>query len=273
MPEDMMSFEEAMRQLQFTEDELQKLVTSGALRAFRSGGEMKFRAGDLDAVKKERETEPTIIIPAAGGGEAADETVVAGVSEDLQVEMPADLVVDESAQTVVGAGADEAGTPTVAIPDQGTEELVFDDKELEVLPLEEEAAGTQAAEAATVVEDASGEITVAGEEAGYEEEAAEARPPSSRRRVLSSRVGPAASRRKSAAFEVRRGSPFMAVLLGATAAFAIFALSVFGVVLMKGHRAGQGTKAETIYVPGYLQQFYKDKKDGGWDWKSWGEPE
>ncbi len=260
MPEDMISFEDAMKQLQFTEEELQKLVTSGALRAFRSGGEMKFRVGDLDAVKKERETEPTIIIPAIGGDDDADETVVGGAPaaiEELQVEMPADLVIDESAQTVVGGGGDEMGTPTVAIPEGGTEELVFDDKDLEVLPLEEEAAGTQAAEAATIVEETGGDITVADEGADYDAEADEGRSPSSRRRVLSSRVGPAASRRKSAAFEVRKGSPFMAVVLGLTAALAIFALSVFGVVLMRGYRAGQGTKAEGKYVPGYLQDLYK----------------
>jgi len=262
MPEDMISFDEAMKELQFTEEELQKLVTSGALRAFRSGGEMKFRAGDLDAVKKERETEPTIIIPAAGGDDLADETVVAGVSDEFQVEMPDDLIVDESAQTVVGAGEDAQGAPTVAIPeDQGTEELVFDDKELEVLPLEEEAAGTQAAEAATIVED-GGEITVA-EEGEYEDEVEE-KVPSSRRRVLSSRIGPSASRRKSAAFEVRRGSPIMAVVLVLSAAAALFALSVFGVILMKGYRAGQGSTSETMYVPGFLQDLYKKTK-------SWGE--
>jgi hypothetical protein len=113
MPEEMVSFEDAMKRLQFTEDEIQKLVTSGALRAFRSGGEMKFRASDLDAVKKERETEPTIIIPAASGDES-EETVVGG-GGDLRVEMPEDLV-DESAQTVVGGGRDQ-GAPTVTIPE------------------------------------------------------------------------------------------------------------------------------------------------------------
>jgi len=271
MPEDMVSFDDAMKQLQFTEEELQKLVTSGALRAFRSGGEMKFRAGDLDAVKKERETEPTIIIPAAGGDDGADETVIAGVGEELQVEMPDDLVVDESAQTVVGGGGDETGAPTIAIPeDQGTEELVFDDKELEVLPLEEEAAGTQAAEAATIVEDTGGDITVA-EDDGYAEEESASRPPSSRRRVLSSRIGPAASRRRSAAFEVRRGNPVMSIVLVLSAAVALFALSIFGTVLVKGYRIGVNTPSEAKYVPGFLRQFYDDEKDGGWDIKRWGE--
>ncbi|MHC4914619.1 MAG: helix-turn-helix domain-containing protein [Planctomycetota bacterium] len=265
MPDDMVSFDEAMKQLQFTEEELQKLVTSGALRAFRSGGEMKFRAGDLDAVKKERETEPTIIIPAAGMDDGADETVVAA-GDELQVEMPDDLVVDESAQTVVSGDADQ-GAPTVTIPeDQGTEELVFDDRELEVLPLEEEAAGTQAAEAATIVED-GGDITVADEMAEADVAEAEVgRPPSSRRRVLSSRVGAAASRRKSAAFEVRKGSPIMAVVLVVSAAAAVFALSVFGSYLIKDYRVGMGSESETSYVPGYLRDMFESTK-------KWGEPQ
>lgn len=254
MPEEMIGFEEAMRRLQLSEEELQNLVAGGTLRAFRSGGAMKFKAADLDGLKKERETEPTIIIPAApsaAGGE-------------LRVEMPEDLVVDESAQTVVGEGS-EAATPTVAIPEQGTEELVFDDKELEVLPLEEEAAGTQAAgEAATVVEDAGAgpaEITVS-------EEGAEGGPgqaPSGRRKPgLASRVGSAASRRRSAAFEVRRGNPVMTVILGVTAAACLFVLSIFGVVVAQGYRAG-APPTDSAYVAGYLQ--------GCYDWASkLGEP-
>jgi hypothetical protein len=251
MAEEMVSFEEAMKRLQFTEDELQKLVTSGALRAFRSGGEMKFRAGDLEAVKKERETEPTIIIPAVGGDDG-----------ELRVEMPDDLVVDESAQTVVSSGGKRSqGAPTVTIPeDQGTEELVFDDKELEVLPLEEEAAGTQAAEAATVVE-GGGDITVA--EGGGDEAAEAGKPPSSRRRALSSRVGPAVSRRKSAAFEVRKGSPIMSTVLMITAVAAVFALCLFGAYMVEDYRAGVGTESETKYVPGFVQDFFEKTKTWG----------
>lgn len=258
MADEMVGFEEAMKRLQLSEQELQNLVATGTLRAFRAGGQMKFKAADLEAVKKERATEPTIIIPAAGIEEA---TV-----PELKVEMPADLMVDESAQTVVGASGEgaEAVSPTVAIPEHGTEELVFDDKELEVLPLEDEAAGTQTAgEAATVVEStegAPGEITVS-EDGG---EVAEAKPSSGRRPGLSSRVGPTISRRRSAAFEVRKGNPIMTVVLGVTAAVCIFTLSVFGVYLARGYRAGKAP-TDSIYVAGYLKGLY--------DWSSkLGEP-
>jgi len=255
MADEMIGFEEAMKRLQLSEQELQNLVAAGTLRAFRSGGQMKFKAADLEAVKKERATEPTIIIPAASISEAA--------SPELRVEMPADLVVDESAQTVVGR-SEEAVSPTVAIPEHGTEELVFDDKELEVLPLEDEAAGTQTAgEAATVVEStegAPGEITVS-EDGG---EAAPAKPSSSRRPGLSSRVGPSISRRRSAAFEVRKGNPIMTVVLGVTAAVCIFTASIYGVVLARGYRSGN-PPTDSIYVAGYLKSLY--------DWSSkLGEP-
>jgi excisionase family DNA binding protein len=261
MPEEMISFEEATRRLQLSEEELQNLVASGTLRAFRSGGQMKFKAADLEGLKKERETEPTIIIPAATGAPV-------GAGGELRVEMPEDLVVDESAQTVVGggeAGGSEATTPTVAIPEQGTEELVFDDKELEVLPLEEEAAGTQAAgESATVVEEAGAvpaEITVSEEGA----EGEPGRAPSGRRKPgLASRVGSAASRRRSAAFEVRKGNPVMTVVLGVTAAMGLFVLSIFGVMVAQGYRAG-APPTDSAYVAGYLQ--------GCYDWASkLGEP-
>jgi excisionase family DNA binding protein len=256
MADEMIGFEEATKRLQLSEQELQNLVAAGTLRAFRSGGQMKFKAADLEAVKKERATEPTIIIPAASVSEAA--------SPELRVEMPADLVVDESAQTVVGR-SEEAVSPTVAIPEHGTEELVFDDKELEVLPLEDEAAGTQTAgEAATVVEStegAPGEITVS-EDGG--EAAPAAKPSSSRRPGLSSRVGPSISRRRSAAFEVRKGNPIMTVVLGVTAAVRIFTASIYGVILARGYRSGQAP-TDSIYVAGYLKGLY--------DWSSkLGEP-
>jgi hypothetical protein len=78
--------------------------------------------------------------------------------------------------------------------------------------------------------------------------------------VLSSRVGPSASRRRSAAFEVRKGSPVMTVVLGLTAAAGLFCLSVFGVIVAKGYRAGP---PDSMYVPGYLENFYKKMSDWG----------
>jgi len=58
---------EAMQILGINENDLQTLVARGDLRAFRSAGTMKFRRDDISSLKTEKGTEPTIIIPAAGG--------------------------------------------------------------------------------------------------------------------------------------------------------------------------------------------------------------
>lgn len=69
MPEgELLDAREAMSVLGINENELQTLVARGDLRAFRSAGTMKFRRDDVGALKSEKGTEPTIIIPAAGPG-------------------------------------------------------------------------------------------------------------------------------------------------------------------------------------------------------------
>jgi hypothetical protein len=114
------------------------------------------------------------------------------------------------------------------------------------------------------VVESGGDITVA-EGTGDEVEET-GRPPSSRRKApLSSRVGPAVSRRKSAAFEVRKGNPIMALVLMLTAAAAIFALCVFGSYLVEDYRTGVGTAGEAKYVPGFLEDMFNKTK-------TWGEP-
>jgi len=64
----MLDFTQALSELQMSEAELQNLTAKGELRAFRSGGTMKFRKADIDYLKNERATEPTIQIPAEGSG-------------------------------------------------------------------------------------------------------------------------------------------------------------------------------------------------------------
>lgn len=68
---DLLDAREAMQLLGINENELQTLVARGDLRAFRSAGTMKFRRDDVSALKAEKGTEPTIIIPASGGRKAS----------------------------------------------------------------------------------------------------------------------------------------------------------------------------------------------------------
>ncbi len=81
---DYYTFEEVLAELQIDEEELKRLVSQGELRGFRDGASMKFRAEDVDRLKKGRETEPTIIL----------------TDSDAEISLPSeqDLVVDEEAR-------------------------------------------------------------------------------------------------------------------------------------------------------------------------------
>ncbi|MCA8959472.1 MAG: hypothetical protein KDC38_03115 [Planctomycetes bacterium] len=53
---------EALQQLGLTEDELNDLVARGELRAFRDGDDVNFKSEDIAALRRSRETEPTIVL-------------------------------------------------------------------------------------------------------------------------------------------------------------------------------------------------------------------
>ncbi|HZN62531.1 MAG TPA: helix-turn-helix domain-containing protein, partial [Planctomycetota bacterium] len=55
------SFEEVMRELELSEEDLKRMVSEGELRAFRDENKMKFKREDVEHLKKGRITEPTII--------------------------------------------------------------------------------------------------------------------------------------------------------------------------------------------------------------------
>jgi len=267
MPDELIGFDEALKLLQINETELQGMVARGDLRAYRSGGTMKFKRADVDGLRRQRETEPTIIIPASAGATAEptapteQAAPVGAPGGEIQLEMPGDEI-DESAQTV-GPSVVPAGA------EKGTEDLVFDDSELEVLPLEDDMAGTAtvAAEEATIaapgpIEEA--EITIAAEgDEDFEPTVAEEQPSSRRERAEAGVSGRTMiSRRTSAAFAVKRGNPVMTIGLILVAAVAIFTLSVFGVILITDYVDAKGKK----YMPKYLIEL------GVEDMKDWGKP-
>ncbi len=248
---DLIDFNEAKGVLQMDEAELQNLVTRGELRAFRSGGTMKFKRADVEGFKKERETEPTIIIPA----EQTAASIDAPPTEALQIDLPDDCGIDESAATVVPGG------------DAGTEEIVFDDSDLEILPVDDESASAVTSEI-TVQEAAVGapsrmvEETVEIEEDDIEVEEDYDESPSGRRSA-SSRMSSVPSRRISAAYEAAPGSPAMTAVLIVTAATMIFLGSVFGVILWKGYGTDGGDGTYVKYVPNYLSGLYDAVKEIG----------
>ena len=72
---DYFSFEDVMRELELSEEDLKRMVSEGELRAFRDENKMKFKKDDVEHLKKGRITEPTIILPSTPGG-GQDETVL-----------------------------------------------------------------------------------------------------------------------------------------------------------------------------------------------------
>ena len=241
MPEgEMLEFAQVLSELQMGEQDLQNLIARGELRAFRAGGTMKFRRADVDMLKKERATEPTIIIPAAG-------------SQQVNVDVPQDLGVDESAATVVPEATPGGAAPTVNLGGQsGTEEIVFEDSDLEILPLETDASA------------ATAEVTVAAEEPVIVDtdptvvDEQPAAPASSRRE----QAAPGVSRRTMAAYAKEPGDPVWTIGLVLTSILFVFVGSVFAVMLWKGYY-NEDMKAR--YVPAYLQGIQETVK-------SWGDP-
>lgn len=245
---EMIELSQALAELQMSEAELQNLIARGDLRAFRSGGTVKFRKSDIEALKKERSTEPTIIIPAAS---------VSGPA--VNVDVPQDLGVDESAATVVPETTPGGAAPTVQLGGgkSGTEEIVFEDSDLRILPMEGSDASA-----------ATAEVTVTAEEPVSEApppptpSKREARP--SRRSSRAAEEGaPAPSRRSQAVYAREPGSPIMSALLAATCLLLVFVGSIFAVMLWKGY---YNEARRAAYVPNYLQSLQQSAKD-------WGNPE
>src|SRR5687768_15011755 len=119
---------EAMSLLGINENDLQTLVARGDLRAFRSAGTMKFRRDDVSALKTEKGTEPTIIIPASGNRKGS------GILPAVQAANKPGSKVTSS----VGVGQENA-----------TGEIVLDD--IELMPTDDAAHTQQVTVAGTAI--------------------------------------------------------------------------------------------------------------------------
>ncbi len=239
---DMVDFEMALSELQMSEPELQDLIARGDLRAFRSGGTMKFRRSDVDAMKRERATEPTIIIPA-------------GASE-VNADVPMDTGVDESAATVVPEVTPGGAAPTVELdggsggrPRSGTEEILFEDSDLEILPLEDSAAASAATVTAEEPVSAPRPARRSSTRAPRQSSAAAAAP-----------AGAPSQRRSHAAYSREAASPLMTAGLVLTTIVFICLGSVFGVMLWKGYYSEE---KRAMYVPSFLKGLQESFKNVG----------
>jgi len=246
---DMIDFTQALAELQMSDSELQNLIARGDLRAFRSGGTMKFRRGDILKLKQERATEPTIIIPAAD----ASNMGLGSRGTSLNMDVPQDLGIDESAATVVPEPTAGGAAPTVDLgrAGSGTEEIVFDDSDLDMMPMDDASAATS-------------DVTVAAEEpVTLAMPSAEAVPlRSAPRRASRAEEGAVSARRSQAVYAKDPANPFFTACLVLTCVVSIFIGSIFGVILWKGYF---NEKMASKFVPGYLRGMQESAK-------TWGDP-
>jgi hypothetical protein len=138
---DYFSFEDVMKELEVSEEDLKRMVSEGELRAFRDENKMKFKKEDVESLKKGRITEPTIILPSTPSSETTDETVL-----DLDIGQETAALSDTSAQlAAVGKGQEEdLVVPTEEVGSESEETFIEEDTDTglstEPLKLADEAA-------------------------------------------------------------------------------------------------------------------------------------
>lgn len=159
---ELVSFEDAARELQVGTEEVTRLVASGELQTGEEGGLLKIERGSLDAYKSGREEAPLLLTEAEPEPEVAPSLGLAaeGAAEEAEAE-------GEPVEAAAEAGGD-------------TTESIFGDEDFELETFAETAEeGVGAGEELAELEEA-------GEELGAEEMAeltAEAGAPVSRRAV------------------------------------------------------------------------------------------
>jgi excisionase family DNA binding protein len=150
-----LNFDEVMKELEVTDDELRRMVSEGELRAFRSENKMKFRKEDVAGLKKGKEREPTILLPTEGAEEAPAEELElelepegeAAAAEEAPVELeeseaapaaeeaPVELDLDEAeaapAELELEPAAEVSEEPVV---EEATADETFVDAEEEAVP-------------------------------------------------------------------------------------------------------------------------------------------
>ena len=246
---DYFSFEDVMRELELSEEDLKRMVSEGELRAFRDENKMKFKREDVDNLKKGRITEPTIILPSTPGAQQ-DETVL-----DLDIQ-------EEQAALSADAGPSGSAGDT-APPSAETDDLMLAPTEGEKVGseteetfIEEESDTGLTTEPLKLADEVESAETVETETVG--EEAVEEEKPSKSRRV-SRRMVAVGEGVSEEELETRRpGSWVTATLI---AAFVLAGYSMFFVqdlLMMENGRQEQPSGLTAGFAKWTLNQFWGD---------------
>jgi len=252
---------EAMELLNIPENELQNLVARGDLRAFRSAGTMKFRRDDVQALKTEKGTEPTIIIPATGARKPGQSGILAAVGDQPAAPAPAPAADVNATDQIILEDIELQAPDSMATQQQTVVSEPVGSTPDGATMMEPSVGAAQTGEM-TVVDQAADEASVgtgpAAPVAGGTRAGSGAPKVSSR---VGSSVGPAVSRvrqpsvavarRTATVYEPKTAHPIWTAVLIINAAVMLFSVSVYGVMLTKG--SYDKTSGQRI-IPPHLKQ-------------------
>ena len=113
--------EEALKRLQMTSAQLDALVSEGELRSFRDGGTIRFKAEDIENLKKRSETEATVVLGGAkkGSAEPADDETSEVDLDSIEVESDADESDQTSILPLDVPGGKEKEAPMLELDEAG----------------------------------------------------------------------------------------------------------------------------------------------------------
>jgi hypothetical protein len=234
------------------------LVARGDLRAFRSAGTMKFRRDDVSALKTEKGTEPTIIIPASGGrkgsgilpavGAKPPSRVGSAVQPPVQDNQTADIVLDdiELMPTDDASHTQHVTVQQSAISDPLGGQTVM------------ENAAHATGEMTVVDGGGTGNVTSAATQIGAggsgprrsspQAPAVAAAPAMSRvRAAVSPGVSMATSRRTQAVYQAKTAGPVWTAFMIVNSIVFVFAATIAAVMISKGHY--DATAGERVIPP------------------------
>ncbi len=165
---DFVTFDEALEKLQVDAEELKEMISDEEIRAFRDGGKLKFKRAEIEHLKEQLDTEPTIILSSdedipslVEGYEDAPAIVDAGDEEMPMIEGIGKEALEEAPAVAGAAEIEEAA---------GIEEIV--EEEPAVAEIEEVAGIEEIVEEEPAVAEAAEVEEVAGIEEIVEEEPA-----------------------------------------------------------------------------------------------------
>ena len=239
-PFELIDARETLELLNIGERELVAQVARGNLRAYRSGGEMKFRREDVLALQREAFTKEPAILPAKENSGAKKSGILnTALAQDPNKTgeimfngewvggtfFPANDIMDDAQATSLSTGVATAVEPAV----QPAAEADF----------------THLQKGEVVTKDAAPAPIVAV----------------SRPSISQSRVKLANARRTAAVFEVKTRHPFATAALVLHACVFVFTASIFTVYAFKGHYdADSGNRV----IPPYLSSVYQHNFHGSW---------